>query len=165
MDIRDIYKNFVDLENKDKEQLTEASMNISMNGADAREIADLVAIIKNAGMDAKHIDMPMSHDAMHTDIDSHKIGPAPCPTCGGDHGDSPCGMGEEVVDEWENTPDGSRGEEEYADHNYMVKDLSGGINRSKKMYKASQRGDNAMAVESIKSKVHKALEEAYKNKK
>ncbi len=29
----------------------------------------------------------------------------------------------------------------------MTKDLSGGINREKKAYKAAQRGDNAMAVE------------------
>lgn len=124
--------------------VTEASMNISMNGADAREVAELVGILKNAGMDSTHIDMP-------TDIDPYKMGPEPCSTCGGDHGDSPCSMEED----WDNSP-----EESYADHNTMTKDLSGGINRQKKAYAAAQDGDNAMAVEnSIKEQLWAALNE------
>ena len=39
-------------------------------------------------------------------------------------------------------------DEEYRDHEFMTKDLSGGINRQKKAYAAAQSGDNAMAVES-----------------
>jgi hypothetical protein len=38
-------------------------------------------------------------------------------------------------------------EEEYQDHEYMTKDLSGGLNREKGAYAAAQPGDNAMAVE------------------
>ena len=135
-------------------QINEASMNISMNGADAKEVADLVAILKNAGMDSSHIDMPMAH--MHT---PEPEGPMPCPSCGGDHGDSPCGMGEQTVDEgeWDNSP-----EETYADHHTMTKDLSGGINRQKDR-KAIRVKDPA--IESIKSDLQKALEEAYKKKK
>jgi hypothetical protein len=135
-------------------QINEASMNISMNGADAKEVADLVAILKNAGMDSSRIDMPMAH--MHS---PEPEGPMPCPTCGGDHGDSPCGMGEQTVDEgeWDNSP-----EETYADHHTMTKDLSGGINRQKDR-KAIRVKDPA--IESIKSDLQKALEEAYKNKK
>ena len=135
-------------------QINEASMNISMNGADAKEVADLVAILKNAGMDSSSIDMPMAH--MHS---PEPEGPMPCPTCGGDHGDSPCGMGEQTVDEgeWDNSP-----EETYADHHTMTKDLSGGINRQKDR-KAIRVKDPA--IESIKSDLQKALEEAYKKKK
>jgi len=66
---------------------------------------------------------------------------------------------DEVVAEWDNTP-----EEEYKDHNYMTQDLSGGINRSKKAYAKAQDGDNAMAVEAIKSDLRKALEEALAKK-
>jgi len=64
-------------------------------------------------------------------------------------------MSDEQIAEWENEPD-----EDYRDHNHMTKELSGGINRQKKMYAKSQDGDNAMAVESIKARLHKALEEA-----
>ena len=69
---------------------------------------------------------------------------------------SPCGMGEEEFDEdqWENTP-----EPDYKDDDYMIHDLSGGINRKKKQYAKAQDGDNAMAVESIKDQLWAALNE------
>jgi hypothetical protein len=38
-------------------------------------------------------------------------------------------------------------DEEYADHKFMTKDLSGGINRQKNMYPPAAKGDNPMAVE------------------
>jgi len=103
-----------------------ASMNITADNAS--ELAELLGILKNAGMPNAapvadmHIDMPMAHDAMHTDIDSHKQGPMPCATCGGDHGeDTPCGGGEE----WDNSPD-----EGYSDMMDIIK-LSGGPNSNK----------------------------------
>jgi hypothetical protein len=58
------------------------------------------------------------------------------------------------IEEWDNEP-----EEEYQDHSYMLKDLSGGINREKRQYRAAQPGDNAMAAESIKDRLYKALSE------
>ncbi len=61
----------------------------------------------------------------------------------------------ETEESFINEPD-----EEYQDHDYMVKALSGGINRQKRMYAKSQDGDNAMAVESIKDRLTKALAEA-----
>jgi len=61
---------------------------------------------------------------------------------------------EDMEEEWDNSP-----EEEYADHDTMIHDLSGGINREKKQYKAAQPGDNAMAVESIKTQLWAALNE------
>lgn len=66
----------------------------------------------------------------------------------------------ENIEEWDNEP-----EEEYNDENYMTHDLAGGINRSKKSYAAAQRGDNAMAVESIKDRLLKALEEKKHNRR
>ena len=130
-----------------KNPINEASMNISMNGESAAEVAQLVDILKNAGMQQEiptTISMPTnSHDDMVSHMQSVD-GPA----------DSPCGMGEETVDEdeWDNAPD-----EEYKDHQYMTKELSGGLNRQKKQFKAAQRGDNAMAVESIKDRLYAAL--------
>ena len=129
-----------------KNPINEASMNISMNGESAAEVAQLVDILKNAGMQQEiptTISMPTnSHDDMVSHMQSVD-GPA----------DSPCGMGEETVDEdeWDNAPD-----EEYKDHQYMTKELSGGLNRQKKQFKAAQRGDNAMAVESIKDRLYQA---------
>ena len=38
-------------------------------------------------------------------------------------------------------------DEQYSDHKFMTKDLSGGINREKNMYKPAAKGDNPMAVE------------------
>jgi hypothetical protein len=38
-------------------------------------------------------------------------------------------------------------DEEFSDQEKMIHDMSGGMNREKKQYKAAQRGDNAMAVE------------------
>lgn len=78
--------------------------------------------------------------------------------------DGPEMMDDDVEEEWDNSP-----EEEYADTKTMTKDLSGGINREKKAYKATQDGDNPMAVEaeeltrSIKEQLLQALEEKYAN--
>ena len=54
---------------------------------------------------------------------------------------------------YDNEPD-----EQYDDHETMINDLSGGINRKKKAYAAAQDGDNAMSVEaSIKEQLLQAL--------
>lgn len=70
--------------------------------------------------------------------------------------ESACGSMEDsdVEEDYINEPD-----EDYRDHKFMTKDLSGGINREKKAYKAAQPGDNAMAVESIKKQLWAALQE------
>jgi hypothetical protein len=64
------------------------------------------------------------------------------------------------MEEWDNEP-----EEEYSDHKTMTKTLSGGINRQKQMFKPAAKGDNPMAVETIKDRLLKALAEAKKSKK
>jgi hypothetical protein len=145
-----------------------ASMNISMSGETADEVARLVSIIKGSGADAKPVDTDMINPPMDKlraivgpkepdDMDDLKPGvqKEPCPICGKVHlgNSSSCsGSADEEVEEWDNSP-----EEEYKDHQYMTKDLSGGINREKKSYAKAQDGDNAMAVEELKSELRNAL--------
>lgn len=59
-----------------------------------------------------------------------------------------------VGESYANEPD-----EKYDDHNTMLKDLSGGLNGSKRMFKKAQDGDNPMAVESIKARLYALLAE------
>jgi len=165
-------------DNNMKKAIREASMNISINGDSAAEVAELAGILKNAGMpDAKPVsdilprpgekpamamDSPVRSvpggAAFDLDYDGHddmvakmKMMDEPAPD------DSPCGMGEEGVEEdsWDNSPD-----ETYADTQTMTKDLSGGLNRQKKSYPKVAGGDNPMAVEtSIKEQLWAALNE------
>ena len=154
-----------------------ASMNVSMTADNASEVADLMALLKNAGMpDASPVsDMPMMpskelptpHDHEHGGHDDMKsmiklMGDddaacgedCDCDSCATDE-DSSSEEYDAIVDEWDNSP-----EEEYKDHQHMTKDLSGGINREKKAYAKAQDGDNAMAVEnSIKEQLWAALNE------
>ena len=139
-------------DNNMKKAIEEASMNISINGDSAAEVAELAGILKNAGMhDAKPVSDILPHaDNSHDDMMS-KMAIVNEPEM-----DSPCGMDEEGVEEdWDNSPD-----ESYADTQTMTKDLSGGLNRQKKAYAKAQDGDNAMAVEtSIKEQLWAALNE------
>ena len=117
-----------------KKQVKEASMNISMNGSSSAEVAELIAILKNAGMESN-----IPH--MHAEPDM----PEP------PMGDSPCGMGEEAVDEeWDNSP-----EETYADHHTMTKDLSGGINREKP--KGAIRAKDPAVHQTVESSIREQL--------
>ena len=151
-----------------------ASMNISMSGDNANEVAQLVSIMRGTGADAKPVDTDMINPPMDKlraivgpkmpaddmrggDMDDLKPGvqKEPCKVCGKVHlGNSGCGESTEEVEteEWDNAPD-----EDYKDHQYMTKDLSGGINREKKAYKAAQDGDNAMAMEELKTQLRDAL--------
>jgi len=131
------------------DQGSPVSMNISLNARGKENVADLVDLMKMAGIEPKP----------SADMDMLKPGiqDKPCPVCGKVHVGAGAGcMGEEedFEEDWDNSP-----EEEYSDHETMTRDLSGGMNREKKMYKASQRGDNAMAVESIKERLWAALNE------
>jgi peptidoglycan hydrolase-like protein with peptidoglycan-binding domain len=127
-------------------KINEASMNISMNGNNAAEVAELIGILKNAGMsDAAPVsDMPMykdGHDDMVSKMQMMDEPPA----------ETPCGMGEEAVDEdWDNTPD-----ETYADHHTMTKDLSGGINRRKP--KGSERAKDPAVHQTVETSIKDQL--------
>jgi len=132
------------------------SMNVSLNASGKEHVADLLDMMKNAGLQqaepvsAKMLSPRMDMERLRDVVDGPKM-ELPMPK-------------EEGIEEegYENEP-----EEEYSDHNTMLKDLSGGLNREKGAYAAAQDGDNAMAVEdeeemsleqSIKEKLLAALE-------
>ena len=181
--MKDLLQKLADLENtldsmdatpKEIKQINEAaSMSINMSGETADDVARLVQIMRDGGApDAGEMkpDMmpPMDAPDMGKMRDLVKLappidmdgmdGPPEMPDMGKDDGkdkDAIMGMGmEDDVEEagYDNSP-----EEDYKDHNYMTKDLSGGINREKKAYKAAQDGDNAMAVEELQSALRDAL--------
>jgi len=134
-----------------KQQGTPVSMNVSMNASGKENISDLVDLLKNAGIGGSApMKLPAptnSHDDMVNLM-----------AMASDEHEPEEGLEDsvdELVDEWDNEPD-----EEYKDDNYMIHDLAGGINRSKKSYAKAQDGDNAMAVEaSIKEQLWAALNE------
>ena len=95
------------------------SMNSSITSDKPDELARILAL---AGMADK---MSMSKPEMHMEPEMEP---------------SPCGMGEEEVDE------NRMSKEKYYDTDYMVNNLAGGINRPKRMYKRASPGDNPMAV-------------------
>ena len=141
-----------------KTKLSEASMNISMNGENAAEVSELIGILKNAGMpDAGPVsdmlpkmgDKPAMAMDPHDDMKMHM---------------STCGMGEEDdVDEAEysNSPD-----ETYGTADQQMIDLSrdSGVNAPKKMSKKPSwhSGDNPMES-SIREQLWAALQEKQTN--
>ena len=145
--------------------MNEASMNISMNGNDATEVAELVKLLQNAGMPqagpVADIPMPPSKQLPTPhDHDSHDNMKAMMTLMGGEE-DAPCGedcgcescAADESIDEWDNSP-----EEEYSDVSAVIPD-GNDLNKSKKPYPAVDGGDNAMALESIKETLWAALQE------
>ena len=169
-----------------KESVNEsASMNISMSGDSASEVAELMKLMQNAGMsDAGPViksldkDGDMDHDMDDHGHDGHDHdcgcdGPCDCaepegpvmalpmPRTGPDMAKIRDIVASADVDEkpaeedYANEPD-----EEYANVDYMTKDLSGGLNKQKKMYAKAQDGDNAMAVEELE-KLSSSLKQAY----
>tara|TARA_Y100000022_G_scaffold191432_1_gene192559 strand:+ start:134 stop:844 length:711 start_codon:yes stop_codon:yes gene_type:complete len=147
---------------KEVKQINEAAnMSINMSGENADEVARLVDIMRGGGApDPK----PMAPDMMPMDKmrDLVKMGPPPgmddMPK-GDDDKDKDAIMGmdmgmEDDVEEagYDNSP-----EEDYKDHKYMTRDLSGGINREKQAYAKAQDGDNAMAVEELQAALKDAL--------
>jgi|MDTC01.3.fsa_nt_gb hypothetical protein len=118
-----------------------SSMNISMTGDNADEVAQLLNIMRAGGDVMPRPEMPK---APSQDMDMHKalsiMGPPGGPDMDG--GDMELKGADEKATEWANSPD-----EQYMDHNYMTQDLAGGINRSKSQHKPAADGDNPMAVE------------------
>lgn len=160
---------------------------VTLNASGMNHVADLMRLLQQAGLDQAG---PVSGETlpMRTDMENLRDkmvgleGPPSAPkeqyfdvediTGAGDdiHSDkapedirvkdsSAFESEDEEIEEWANEP-----EDDYQDHNYMTKDLSGGINRQKRHYKAAQPGDNAMAAESIKDRLYNALSEKKKIK-
>lgn len=123
------------------------TVNITASGKD--NVADLISMMQQAA-GIMQAGPAVVADEPQQDMDMAKMKAAIMPTEEED----------EDVDEWENSPQDTDGDPEYDDHMTMIKDLSGGINREKKAYKATQDGDNPMALEaSIKEQLLAALEE------
>ena len=148
------------------------SMNVSLNARGKDHVADLIDMMKNAGMNgAKEVGadmMPMRTDMERLrdivdgpkDMDDLKPGmqDEPCPKCGKMHmGMSACNdsieMDDEAVAEYDNEPD-----EEYKSIDDMI-DSGNDLHKSKKAYKTTQDGDNPMALEDdIKEQLYKAIQ-------
>ncbi len=155
------------------------TMNVSMNASGKDNVADLIDMMKNAGLnDAGEVSadmMPMRTDMERLrdivkgpkDMDDLKPGmqDEPCDDCGKQHmGASSCmddvEADDEAVSEYENEP-----EEEYKSIDDVI-DSGDDLHRSKKAYPAAQDGDNAMAVEddedaledSIREELYKAIQ-------
>jgi len=133
-----------------------ASMNISMSGDNAGEVSELVSILRNAGMqDAK----PVTPDMMPPMAKTISMVDEP-PMMDKPEGPSPCGMGEDEVEEaeWDNSPD-----EEYKDDDYMNNDIAGGLNRPKDKgaLRAKDPAIHNEEVAKFKAQLAKDLEEAY----
>ena len=139
------------------------TMNISLNASGEKNVSDLLNMMKNAGLkDAE----PVTPDMMPMRQDMERLNaivgePDDQPDMEPSVGQEEIGMDDEAEESYDNAPD-----PEYADHQMMTKDLSGGLNREKKMHKPAAGGDNAMAIEdgeeesySIKGKSPEAQQE------
>jgi len=126
-----------------QEQGNPVTMSVSLSASGKEHVDDLMALMKAAGLD----NAGPVHSEPSQDMDMAQMRAMMSMN------DEP-EMEADVEEEWDNAPD-----EEYKDDDYMIKDLSGGLNRQKKSFAAAQDGDNAMAVETIKAQLLRALEE------
>ena len=158
------------------------TVNVSMNASGKENVADLLDMMKNAGLGGAAEVKPqmlsprMDMERLASIMDKPEDEESSC----GEYSNSPneeYGDVDEVTfsgddmhkskhpkdirvkdpsgyesEDYANEPD-----EEYSDHNKMIKDLSGGLNKEKKQFAKAQDGDNAMAVESLKQKLYKEL--------
>lgn len=131
------------------------TMSISLNASGKENVDELMALLKGAGL---------------AQSPAPAMGPSEPPDMGAlramvmkpempDMDDNEMDVkinskGQLSKEEWDNSPD-----EQYSDHKTMTKDLSGGINRQKKMFKPAAKGDNPMAAESVKERLWAALNE------
>ncbi len=154
------------------------TMNVSMNASGKEHVADLIDMMKNAGMEgAKEVDadiMPMRRDMerlrdivkgpdMEKDMDDLKPGmqDEPCDNCGKQHvGASSCNDDIEMDDEavadeaYANEPD-----EKYSAIDDVI-NSGDDLHKSKAAYPATQGGDNPMALQDeIKEKLAARLKE------
>ena len=133
-------------------QGTPVSINVSLNASGKEHVQDLIDMMKNAGLGgAQEVSpamMPMRLDIekFRDTVDAPKALPMPSEEVELD--------GDDTKEQYANEPD-----EAYGDTELMTKDLSGGINRQKKMFKPAAKGDNPMAVESIKEQLYALLAE------
>jgi hypothetical protein len=154
-------------------QGTPVRVNISLNASGKEHVQDLMDMMKNAGLGGAQAVtpamMPMRMDMekfrdtvdgpnemdLSPEEDDQEIIQTLDRDDDGDHDMDDHEIEKKSKEEsYANEPD-----EAYADTELMTKDLSGGINRQKKMFKPAAKGDNPMAVESIKEKLYALLAE------
>lgn len=129
------------------------SMNVTLN-AQGDAVADLIKLMGGAVTPQEApvrmpTEMPNPHDAEMGDM-------AAMLKLTGGHDDEEV---DEAEGEWDNSPD-----EKYDDHEYLTKDLAGGLNKEKKSYPPTNGGDNPMALEDqIRQELMAALGEKYAN--
>jgi hypothetical protein len=145
------------------------TMNVSLNASGKEHVEDLINMMKNAGMsDAKEVGqdmmpalpMRMDMERLRDIVDEPEeeamaMEEEPCEECG----ESPCCCDDKDMEEWANSPEGSEDDVDYRDQDYMTNMMGDDLHKKKKAYAKAQDGDNAMAVESIKSKLMAALAE------
>ena len=154
------------------------SMNVSLNARGKDHVADLIDMMKNAGLkDAGEVsadmmpprqDMERLRDIIDGPKDMDDLKPGvqaePCPKCGKVHiGMSSCNDSiendDEAVAEYDNEPD-----EEYKSIDDVI-DSGDDLHKSKKAYKATAPGDNPMAVEdeeeTLEQQILRALQDDY----
>ena len=125
------------------------TVNVSMNASGKEHVADLLDMMKNAGLGGAE---PVGAKMLSPRMDMERLS-----AMMDEPGDEP--EMEEVEDEIEvegdyaNEPDA-----QYGDMSDAIPD-GNDLNRKKKSYAATQDGDNPMAVEAIKSQLLAALQE------
>ena len=171
-----------------KDEGNPVTMNVSLNASGKEHVEDLINMMKNAGMDAKPVQpdmMPMRMDMERlrdivdepgdkdTDeayspgdenaegmvsnccsapVQDERNGTGRCSACG-----EGCeAVAEEQDEAYDNEPDAQFGDMSDAIPN------GNDLVRKKKAYAKAQDGDNAMAVETIKASLMKALAEKKK---
>lgn len=173
MNMKDMIQRMTDIENESKQSLTESrriqecppnsptvdsvgmnnnsgtpvSVNVNLTASGKEHVEELLSLMKAAGLEQSQ---PVSPEMMpmRQDMDRlHSIVNKPS-------------MEDEELDEYANEPD-----PEYSSHTKMTSDLSGGINRKKKSYKATQDGDNPMNVDNMKENIKLQLLKALEEKK
>ena len=128
---------------------TPVSMNVSLNASGKDHVEDLINMMKNAGMQAAE---PVSAKMLSPRMDMERLRAA-VDGPGMDADEAYADAAEDEIEEWDNEPDA-----QYGDMSDAIPD-GNDLNRKKKAYAKTQDGDNAMAVETIKAELYKALAE------
>jgi hypothetical protein len=121
---------------------------ITLNASGMEHVADLMRLLQQAGLEKAG---PVAPPTMPMRMDMERLRDK---MNGLESSSLEDDVRESDIEEYTNEPD-----EEYQDHNYMLDDLAGGLNKPKKMYKPAAKGDNPMAVETIKDRLYNALSE------
>lgn len=106
------------------------TLSVNFNASGADHVTELLSLLKNAGVEPATV-APVDTSMIPGDgIDSLTKAMASKHSTDKDN------------ESYKNEPD-----EMYQDHNYMTKDLSGGINGEKRMYRPAAGGDNPIAID------------------